>query len=168
MLTVSNLGTNDNKTSMIKTPKTKKYLNRFKPAYIRAFLTMPKNWLHIAGLAIFLLSLYTLSFNQLPQANNKIELSGNEQGGAASITITGSEFKIELQDIYSDIDETVFSDQTRANQYIEAISYKPKKKNINTVNNKKVAPSNINTNIVYMDDSNIEFNKANLELKKED
>ncbi|RLC38738.1 hypothetical protein DRH27_01550 [Candidatus Falkowbacteria bacterium] len=140
----------------------------FRPANIRAILTMPRNWLHIAGLAIFMLSVYFLIFHPLPQANNKIEVSHTESGSPASITITNKEFKIELQDIYSDIDEAVFSDPARANQYIEAISYKAKKKNINTVNNKKVALSNINTNIVYMDDSNLEFNKANLELKKQD
>ncbi|RLC36694.1 hypothetical protein DRH27_04850, partial [Candidatus Falkowbacteria bacterium] len=153
---------------MAKIQKTKELFKRFKPESIRACLTMPKNWLHIAGLAIFLLSVYFLIFNPLPKTNNNIELSHTESGAPASITITNKEFKIELRDIYSDIDEAVFSDQARANQYIEAISYKPKKKNINTVNNKKVALSNINTNIVYMDDSNIEFNKANIDLKKED
>ena len=152
---------------MKKTTKIKKLFKRFKPEHIRAYLTVPRNWLHIAGLAIFLLSLYALAFNQLPQVN-KIEISNNESGGLPSITITGSEFKIELKDIYSDIDESVFNDQAKANQYIEAISYKAKKKNINTVNNKKVAINNINTNIVYVDDSNIEFNKADIELKKQD
>ncbi|RLC38739.1 hypothetical protein DRH27_01555, partial [Candidatus Falkowbacteria bacterium] len=90
---------------MAKTQKTKELFKRFKPESIRACLTMPRKWLHIAGLAIFLLSVYFLIFNPLPQANNKIEISHTESGAPASITIINKEFKIELQDIYSDIDE---------------------------------------------------------------